>query len=129
VVNINADPHSRFPHFTGYADEHGSGEGEGANFNFPLPDGTSDAQYADTARQALGIIKGFQPDYLVVSAGFDTHEADPIGAFGLTTPYFQELGGEIRKADLPVLVVQEGGYAADLIGDNVVSLLKGLSGN
>jgi acetoin utilization deacetylase AcuC-like enzyme len=129
VVNINADPHTRFPHFTGYADEHGQGEGEGYNYNFPLPEGTDDALYAKTVDKALKVLAKYQPEYLLVSAGFDTHEKDPIGAFKLTTGYYQELGAQIVKLDVPILVIQEGGYASELLGQNVVSFLKGLSGN
>lgn len=129
VVNINADPHFKFPHFTGYNDEHGQETGAGFNFNFPLPEGTDNDLYATTAQKALAIISKYQPEFLLVSAGFDTHELDPIGAFRLTTPYYQELGLEIKKLELPMLIVQEGGYATDVLGDNVVSFLKGLKGD
>ncbi len=129
VVNINADPKTRFPHFSGYADEHGQDDGEGYNYNFPLPDGVDDTQYTQTAEKALKIIARYQPEYLLISAGFDTHEKDPIGAFKLTTGYYQELGTQISKLNVPILVIQEGGYASELLGQNVVSFLKGLSGN
>ena len=65
----------------------------------------------------------------MVSAVFDTHENDPIGAFKLTTPYYEELGRHIRGLDMPTLVVQEGGYATQNLGLNVVSFLKGLIRN
>ena len=129
VVNINADPRFKFPHFTGYANEHGQGNGEGVNHNFPLPEGTSNDLYAATAKKALRIIDKYQPEYLLISAGFDTHEQDSIGFFKLTTLFYQELGLQIKKLELPTLVVQEGGYVANILGDNVVSLLKGLRGN
>jgi len=129
VVNVNADPRYKFPHFTGYADEHGQGDGEGVNYNFPLPEGTSNESYAAAVKKALRIIDKYQPEYLLISAGFDTHEKDPMGFFKLTTSYYQELGLQIKKLELPTLVVQEGGYAANILGDNVVSLLKGLKGD
>ncbi|MFA6369166.1 MAG: histone deacetylase family protein [Candidatus Shapirobacteria bacterium] len=127
VVNINADPKYKFPHFTGYADEYGNNEGIGLNYNFPLPLGTDVELYDKTAQQALKIIGDFQPNYLLVSAGFDTHESDPIGAFKLTTLYYKRLGSLIRNLEIPILVVQEGGYSIKVLGDNVVSFLKGLS--
>ncbi len=126
VVNIHGDPKQTFPHFTGYVEETGQGKGEGSNFNFPLPAQTDNHLYRQTALKALDIIRRFQPEYLLVSAGFDTHESDPIGSFGLTTPFYQDLGKSIKNLDLPVLVIQEGGYASDILGLNVVSFLSGL---
>ncbi len=129
VINIHVDPIFKFPHFTGYTDERGSCAGHGMNHNFPLPMGTNNQLYEETAAKALEIIRDFQPEYLLVSAGFDTHENDPIGAFKLTTPYYEELGRHIRGLDMPTLVVQEGGYATQNLGLNVVSFLKGLIRN
>lgn len=128
VVNINADPRYKFPHFTGYDFEHGRGEGEGANYNFPLPVNTDEELYDKTVKKAIKILKKYQPDYLLISAGFDTHEKDPMSTFKLTTPYFQRLGIQIRRLEIPVLVIQEGGYATEILGENVLSLLRGLSG-
>lgn len=128
VVNINADPSFKFPHFTGYDFEHGQGEGTGANYNFPLPQDTGDELYDQTAKKAIHIIKAYQPDYLLVSAGFDTHKKDPMKTFRLSTPYYQKLGKQIKSLEIPVLVLQEGGYATEILGENVVSLLKGLAG-
>ena len=62
----------------------------------------------------------------IISAGFDTHEGDPIGSFKLTTTYYKELGERIKKLDIPTLVLQEGGYAIESLGLNVVALLSGL---
>lgn len=128
VVNINANPNFKFPHFTGYEDEHGRGEGMGVNYNFPLPQDTDNELYDQTVKKALLIIKKYQPEYLLVSAGFDTYEKDPIGAFRLTTPYYQKIGKQIKNLDIPTLIIQEGGYATGMLGENVLSLLTGLHG-
>jgi acetoin utilization deacetylase AcuC-like enzyme len=127
VVNIHGDPKFTYPHFTGYANEVGAGAGYGANRNFPLPPNTGPELYDETAGKALSLIRNFQPDYLLISAGFDTNEKDPIGNFKLTTPYYKQLGKRIKKLDLPVLVIQEGGYLSRNLGQNVVSFLNGLS--
>jgi len=126
VVNIHIDPQFKFPHFTGYVEEKGEGDGYGTNYNFPLPLGTDSQSYDDTATAALQIIKSFQPEYLIVSAGFDTHEKDSSSTFKLTTSYYELLGKKIKKLDLPTLVIQEGGYTLGYLGLNVVSFLKGL---
>lgn len=126
VVNIHGDPKHTYPHFTGYADEVGNGAGYGTNRNFPLPPQTDNHSYDEIAGQALTLIKKFQPAYLLVSAGFDTHEKDPTGTFKLTTAYYKQLGESIKRLDLSVLVIQEGGYNTDSLGLNVVSFLSGL---
>jgi len=126
VVNINADPSVKFPNFTGYSDELGQGEGEGFNRNFPLPEGTGNTEYDRTVKKSLSLLAAYKPEYLIVSAGFDTHKDDPIGALKLTTEYFERLGAQIKELGIPTLVVQEGGYATGILGDNVVTFLKGL---
>lgn len=126
VANIHADPSIKFPHFTGYSEEIGRGVGLGFNKNYPLPAGTTDKDYSPVVNDALEKIAKFSPKYLLVSAGFDTHEEDPIGAFKLTTSFYGEIGRRIKSLNLPVLAVQEGGYATKILGDNVVSFLDGL---
>lgn len=128
VVNINADPKYKFPHFTGYADEFGEGDGVGANFNFPLSEGASDSRYDNAVVKALDIITRYQPEYLLISAGFDTHEKEQKDGFKISTSYYRKLGKRIHGLELPTLVIQEGGYNTNVLGDNVVSFLKGLSG-
>lgn len=129
VVNIHASPEFKFPYFTGYEDEHGVGEGEGANYNFPMQLNTDDETYDGTLNTALSIIKRFNPEYLIASAGFDAHYTDPIGGLSLTTPYYRAIGTKISELGIPTLSVQEGGYATEVLGQNVVSYLKGIIGN
>ena len=126
VINIHGDPRFTYPHFTGYENEIGKGEGLGTNHNFPLPPKTNDHLYNEYVDKALKLIGNFDPKYLVVSAGFDTHKDDPCGNFKLTTPYYKKLGEKIKKLDLPVLVIQEGGYASANLGLNVTNFLDGL---
>lgn len=126
VVNINAKPENKFPYFTGSGNEIGRGEGEGTNYNLPLPPGTKKGVYHEAVTFAANLITKYKPDYLVVSAGFDTHESDPICDFKLTTEYYRTLGRTIRALHIPTLSVQEGGYATDVLGENVVSYLSGL---
>lgn len=127
VVNINADPKYSFPHYTGYSNEHGEGEGEGSNYNFPMPQGIGNSEYDQTLRKAIKILQQYKPEYLILSAGFDTHKNDPLGKFNLTTEYYQEMGRKIGDMNIPILVVQEGGYATEVLGANVLSLLSGIN--
>lgn len=125
TVSIHADPDWKFPFFSGFANEKGEGEGQGKNLNIPLPKGTTNNQYQKALEVALKKIKGFNPDYLVVALGLDTHRDDPIGGFSLTTDYYTRMAKTINSLGVPVAIVQEGGYNTKLLGDNVVAFLNG----
>ena len=65
---------------------------------------------------------------LVVSLGVDTFEGDPISAFRLAAGDFPRMGATLAALGLPTVFVQEGGYAVEEIGDNVVGVLAGFAG-
>ena len=125
-ISIHGAPEWEYPYFCGYADERGAGAGAGYNLNYPLDKGTDDAAYLKTLDDALENIQQNGPAWLVLSAGFDTFKGDPLGKFELTTPGYQAIGQRIAALGLPVLVVQEGGYAVSALGENAASLLRGL---
>ncbi len=124
TISIHGDPDYEYPHYIGYADETGAGAGLGYHRNFPLPAGTDDAKYLSVLDEALGMIRNFAPNYLVLSTGMDTFENDPLGKFKVTRGGFTEIGKRIAALQLPTVVVMEGGYANDALGENVVALLE-----
>ena len=126
-VSLHGDPAAHYPHFTGAADEVGDGPGRGTTRNLPLPDGTGDDEYLASLAEGLAVVEAFDPATLVVSAGFDTFEGDPIGAFRVTTPGFGRIGAALAALGRPTVVVQEGGYALDALGSNAVALMRGMS--
>lgn len=115
-VSIHGDPRGVYPYSSGFRDEQGVGEGVGYTVNYPLPAGTGNQEYAAMLTQALGDVLQFAPDFLVVSAGFDTFEHDPICNFKLTTPFYGVIGGQIAALNIPTLIVQEGGYDVAHLG-------------
>lgn len=125
TVSIHAHPDIKFPHMSGYAEERGVRDGLGKNINYPLQEGVTDKQFAAVLDQAMSKIHQFNPDYLVVSFGADTFEGDPIGAFKLSSEYFTEMGRTIAQLGAPTAIIQEGGYATDDLGTNVVNFLNG----
>jgi acetoin utilization deacetylase AcuC-like enzyme len=127
-VSLHGDPDREYPYFLGFADERGSGAGEGYNLNIPLPAGVDDEAYLAALDGALEDIAGYAPRYLVVSAGLDTFEGDPLGDLRVTTAGFGRIGARIAQLGLPTLFVQEGGYAIEELGRNVASLLAGFAG-
>ena len=126
-VSLHGDPAVHYPHFTGAADETGAGPGAGTTRNLPLPDGTGDDAYLAALAEAMATVDAFDPAVLVVSAGFDTFEDDPIGAFQVTTGGFARIGAALAAAGRPLVVVQEGGYAVEALGANAVALMRGMS--
>jgi acetoin utilization deacetylase AcuC-like enzyme len=125
--SLHIDPETDYPFFAGYADEVGVGDGKGTNWNVPLPLGTGQDQYLSALDTLLTRLIAFDPQWLVVSAGFDTYIADPIGTFQLTTAGFNKVGRCIQTLDVPTLVVQEGGYCIRDLGRIVAAFLKGLA--
>ena len=128
-LSLHADPARAYPYFSGYAAETGGGYGVGMNRNWPLAAGTTLDGYATALAEALRMVAEFAPDApLVLSAGFDTFEHDPIGDLGLRTEDYAEIGRMIGGLRMPTIVLQEGGYAVDALGANAVALLSGLRG-
>ena len=128
-VAIHADPDQEYPYFLGFADEAGEGRGKGFNLNLPLPWGTSWPDYTGALDQAVARIEGYRPDILIVSFGADTFKEDPISRFTLETLDFAKMGAAIAQLGLPTVVLQEGGYAVEALGTNVVSFLTGVAGD
>jgi len=126
-LSLHADPAWAYPYFSGYAGEDGAGDGARLTRNWPLPAGTAFDAYAVALAAALQMIVAFAPDApLVISAGFDTFERDPIGDLALRTPDYREIGRLIAGLGIPMIALQEGGYAVDALGANAVALLSGL---
>lgn len=128
TVSIHGDPAGLFPYFSGFEDETGTGPGLGFNRNLPLPSGAGVRKYRPAMEMALEAIGKFRPAFLVVALGTDTHEKDPIGGFRLPTEEFGRMGGALRQLTLPTVIVQEGGYNRDVIGECVAGFLGGLEG-
>jgi acetoin utilization deacetylase AcuC-like enzyme len=128
--SLHADPARAYPYFSGYASERGAGDGAGLTRNWPLPAHTGLDGYATALSEALSAIEAFAPDApLVISAGFDTFERDPIGDLALRTADYGQIGRMVAALGAPAIVLQEGGYAVDALGANALALLDGLRGS
>lgn len=123
-VSLHADPHRDYPYYWGYRDEVGEGLGRGTNVNLPLPIGADDRGYLVALNEALAAIQAFAPAYLVVSMGLDAVMGDPIGKFNLTYEGWCEVGAQVASLAVPTVVVQEGGYAVERLGQLAVAFLR-----
>ncbi|WP_372807706.1 histone deacetylase family protein [Pontiella sp.] len=126
TVSIHGDPAYAYPFFSGIAAETGKGEGKGFNVNLPLPEDCSVERYQKTLAKALKRITAFKPDYLIIALGLDTAKRDPTGSWNLVAKDFHKNGMMIGAMDLPILIVQEGGYRTQTLGTNARCFFEGL---
>ncbi len=119
---------------TGAADERGIGAGEGATLNVPLPAGTGDERYGEVIEEIiLPALRRFAPDVLLLSAGFDAWQNDPLGGMRVTEAGFRSWGDRLRELAAEVcggriLAVLEGGYDLQALPRLVEAHLEGLAG-
>jgi acetoin utilization deacetylase AcuC-like enzyme len=108
----------QFPFYpgTGASTETGAGAGLGTTLNVPLPAGTRNEGFLQAYQEKLlPAVEAFRPDLLLVSAGFDAHERDPIAGMKMTSEGFEDLVRLIRGTADRVchgrsMWIVEGGY-------------------
>jgi acetoin utilization deacetylase AcuC-like enzyme len=79
------------------------------------------------------VLRQFNPDLLIVSAGFDAHERDPLGGMRLTTPAFAAMTMELRAVAEEccggrIVAVTEGGYDLEALAASASTVIETLSG-
>jgi acetoin utilization deacetylase AcuC-like enzyme len=124
TVSLHADPAFEYPYYGGQAEHTGEGPGYGFHRNFPLPKDTNQTQYLRALEKALKLITEFAPNYLVISAGMDTYYKEPLGSFKLSQESIYMIGKQIASLKLSSLIVMEGGYHLQSLGDNFVAFLE-----
>ena len=123
-LSLHADPAWEYPLYWGYADETGAGDGAGCTRNVPLPAGVETAWYLDELGRALEAVVDFAPRWLVVSAGFDGYVDDPLCTFRLSLDGYAAIGTALARLQLPAVVLQEGGYCVDVLGELALTFLE-----
>lgn len=126
TLSLHGHPRFTFPYFSGFEDERGAGAGEGYNVNYPLAEGVDGNRYRGTLGKALGRIRRFRAQFLIVALGLDPAKGDPTGSWLLRAADFEENGRMIGATGLPTLVVQEGGYDNRVLGVNARRFFVGL---
>lgn len=120
---------------TGPADELGEGEGLGTTVNIPLPADTGYEVYDPLFRQVVApITDRFDPQLILVSAGFDAHWADPLGNMRISTAGFARLNEILINmarvlCNGRIVMVQEGGYNQEAMESCVATCLNLLLGD
>jgi acetoin utilization deacetylase AcuC-like enzyme len=127
----------RFPFYpgTGAATEIGVGRGRGFTKNIPFDEGTGDADYLRaTEEQIVRIVEAYQPNAILLSAGFDAHRRDPLGGMRVTEQAFGEMTRRMSElADRfcggRMLSLLEGGYDMEGLAAGVAEHLLAMAGN
>ena len=117
---------------TGWASKVGEGEGRGYNINVPLPKRSDNADYEYAFLEILVPVAGqFKPELVLVSAGMDAHERDPIGMMKLTSDGYARLAEMVNEMAYvhsgrgPVYIL-EGGYHPPSLAECVLSVFNTL---
>ena len=122
-----------YPGPSGAAQNTGTGQGEGFNLNVPLAEGSGDKAVLSAFRSELTeAFRKFRPGLVVISAGFDAHEADPLGGLGWTSGVYGELTRIVRglareQGHERIVSVLEGGYSKRGMTEGVASHLEALA--
>ncbi len=126
-----------FPFYpgTGAARDMGMGDARGTTLNVPLPMGTGDSGYERVFDQVIvPALHAYQPDMLLVSAGYDAHWSDPLGPMTVTVAGFAQMTHKLLQVadDLcagRLVLVLEGGYNLDGLAHSVAAALAVLLGD
>ena len=127
VGSVHVDPGAGwFPHFVGFAVETGSGAGAGANKNLPLPPGAGDEPWLDAVKELADWARTAGATSLVVPLGVDAAAGDPESPLRVSAAGFRRAGRLLGGLGLPTVLVQEGGYDLESLGQLVREVLLGV---
>jgi acetoin utilization deacetylase AcuC-like enzyme len=120
---------------TGAAGDTGERDGRGFTVNVPLEGGSTDGDYLLVCdRVIVPVLDEFAPDLVLVSAGFDAHERDPLAHMRMSAPGFGVLTARIagaadRHARGRLVLVTEGGYDLPALGESLDAVVRVLAGD
>lgn len=132
-ISIHEHPSFSYPG-TGYSDEHGIGEGKGTILNLPLSPGSNDTHVCNLLKNIIPQkLEEWQPQAIIIAAGFDAHVADDMSGLHYSTELFYTLGREVktwadRFTNGKFLSILEGGYELSVLGDSVEAYVRGIVG-
>ncbi|HEY9775944.1 MAG TPA: histone deacetylase [Planktothrix sp.] len=117
---------------TGWYDEDGGGEGRGYNMNIPLPEATGDRGYLYAWDQLVKpVCQEFNPDLILLSAGYDAHQMDPLGQQRISTSGYAMLSQRLvdlsQVTGAKVVAFLEGGYNVKSLSDSAIATMKVLN--
>lgn len=129
VLYISTHQYPYYPG-TGAVEEAGVGAGKGFTINVPLPAGCADAEYLRAFQDiVVPAVDRFQPDWILVSAGFDPHRRDPLGGMGVTDDGFAVMAQRLlqlaeKHSGGRIAFLLEGGYDLTALKNSVAAVLE-----
>jgi acetoin utilization deacetylase AcuC-like enzyme len=118
---------------SGPSSDFGSGPGEGYTINLPVPAGAEEDLWLSLLEHiVIPVAISFDPDLVLVSAGFDAHRADPLAGCRLEASSFAQMACQVRdmaaQVGAPLGAVLEGGYEPAALAESVAATLGALGG-
>lgn len=120
---------------TGHLNEIGHGEGRGTTINIPVPPETGDSAFQTITDQiTLPALTRFEPQLILISAGFDAHWRDPLANLQVSLTTFAKLSQQLiatakTLCDGKIIFVTEGGYDLDVLSYGVLNAALALLGD
>jgi len=123
----------QYPHYpgSGNIDERGRGKGEGFNLNFPFGPGTREPDYlAAIVDIVLPVLEGFEPELVMISAGYDSHFSDSMSSLGLVEDSYRKITEALlyisyRCCGGRMAIVLEGGYEYKSTAGSAAATIEG----
>lgn len=115
---------------SGWYTETGTGAGKGFTLNVPWPTGTTGPSYRYVTDTVLvPVLHRFAPDWLLISAGYDAHRADPLAGIGLVAEDYGAMAGKLSSVvpDGRTVVILEGGYDLDALRTSAGATVEGFA--
>jgi len=130
-ISIHEHPSFSYPG-TGWAEERGIGPGKGTILNLPLAPGAGEEQVVRLLPKIRLFLENFQPDALIIGAGFDAHRDDDMSGLAFTNHLYRLLGNFVKElavdlTDGRLVSILEGGYNLHVLGTSVEAYLLGLT--
>ncbi len=127
--SVHIDPgEGWFPHWSGFADEVGTGRGLVFNRNIPLPTGAGDDEFVAAVETLTATVDVRGCELLVVSMGVDAGVNDENSPLNVTTSGFERAAEVLAAPGLPAVLIQEGGYHLPSLERDLTAILTRLAG-
>jgi acetoin utilization deacetylase AcuC-like enzyme len=115
---------------SGWLDENGRGPGAGTTLNVPFPAGTTGDRYLEALDTIVApVVERFAPTWVLVSAGYDAHRADPITGLGLSAGDYVDITARVQEYAPRSVLFLEGGYDLDALRHSVAATASTLMGD
>jgi acetoin utilization deacetylase AcuC-like enzyme len=125
----------QYPHYpgTGSVETIGTGKGKGYTINLPMASGAGDREYLAAFRDRIvPALDDFKPEFILISAGFDAHEDDPLSGMLLTTAAFGTMTTLLKASAEKhckgrIVSMLEGGYDIQALAESVEEHIMALA--